>query len=53
VSGTGMIEAENCEAVSLNQGQLAVIPANSPAWRLRSAAQLQAIVASTPLASNE
>jgi mannose-6-phosphate isomerase len=49
VNGSGFIEAEGCEPVSLQRGQLAVIPASSPVWRLRAQSPLQAVSASQPL----
>jgi len=47
-NGEGMIDARGCEAVTLRQGQLAVIPATSPDWRLQSHAPMRAIIASAP-----
>lgn len=48
--GEGVIEAAGCENVPLKQGQLAVIPASSPAWGLRSDVQVRALIASAPAA---
>lgn len=46
--GSALIETGGEEPISLSRGQLAVIPATSPAWRLSSELPLVAIVASTP-----